>query len=342
MTRTEDSTRERELERYLLGILSDDEKDRLESALLADHDLFSELDAAEGMLIDRYLDADLSPDDRRLFEERLLPSERVRERIAMAGSLQRLADQRARRVDDQDGGEVVPISPFHDQKPVPGRSATSWLAWAACLVLMLATGYLTILNVRLQNRFDNAQSEHQAAVERASVAEKKVSANSEALDKATLQALDQGAEASRLRELLAESQERVATLESTLTSSPPSRATEKEGHRAETTVLFLALATRAEGQYPVLELPIEGPVRLQLDLDRLHPTQRLMVTVKRSGVPVWRQDDIAPVFLGSDSMLPLDLPAELFFEGTYTIEVSEVDPEQAVIIGAYTLTVRHK
>jgi len=344
MTRTNDTARERQLERYLLGTLSDDEKDRLESALLADHDLFSELDASEGSLIDRYLEGDLASEERQLFEERLLPSQRVRDRVAMAGALQRLADQRARHAKDEDGRVVVPISPFQNQRPVPGRSTTNWLAWAACLVLMLATGYLAVLNVRLQGRFENAHSDHQVAVDRALLAERKAAEHEEALADALARLQNENADSSQLREALALRDEQISKLETEIKNGrrTPSNS---QADEAQETILFLALATRAEENPTVLSLPIDGRVVLQLDLDRYHPPNgtRLQAVVERNGTPVWREEHLKPRFVGAEAMVPLVLPGEVLFPGSYTISITKAKPTEAEqTIGSYRFTADSK
>jgi len=337
MTRTNDTARERQLERYLLGTLAADDQDRLEEAFLADHDLFGELDAAEGILIDRYLEGDLPSEERQIFEERLLPSERVRDRVAMAGALQRLADERARRTDGEAGAGVVPISPFQNQRPVPGRSTTSWLAWAACLVLMLATGYLATLNIRLQNQFSEVHARYEAVLKRAAEAEEEAKTNAEALSEAVSRVGDTEAVSSHFRDELAFRNEQIDKLKVEIAQMQTGQATTA----VDPVVVFLAIATRSMAPMPVVERPTKAPIKLQLDLDRFEPEGDLEAVVKRDGIEVWRRQDLEPVFAGPEAMTPLVLPNEMLLEGLYTIELTERTGDTTTPLNEYQFAIKN-
>ena len=98
--RETDERQDLELERYLLGDLPDEQIQRIDGRLLEQPDLFSRVETIEDDLVDRYVRDELSGEDRRRFEERLLPSDRIRRRVAFARSLHRLAEERSR---DQSG-----------------------------------------------------------------------------------------------------------------------------------------------------------------------------------------------------------------------------------------------
>jgi len=339
MTRTNDTARERQLERYLLGTLAADEQDRLEEAFLADHDLFGELDAAEGVLIDRYLEGDLPSEERQIFEERLLPSQRVRDRVAMAGALQRLADERARCTDGEAGAEVVPISPFQPRGTVPPRRTTNWLAWAACLVLMLATGYLAVLNVRLQGRFEDVRAKGQEAVDRMTAAEQVATEQAEELSAATSRAQSSTRRISSLEEELAERKDRIADLENELGKSERSTP-EPSALTAKPSIVLLALTTRGDDQ-PIIELPKDRPLEFQLDLDRLHPDHPLTVIVRRDGNLIWEQNDLEVTAVGQETMVSVTLPAASLFAGSYLFEVIINDDNEEYTVGSYSLVARN-
>lgn len=71
---------------YLLGGLSPEQQEELESAYLEGDDLYQQLLAAEEELIDDYVGGSLSSADRRRFEQHFLSSPRRRERLAFARS----------------------------------------------------------------------------------------------------------------------------------------------------------------------------------------------------------------------------------------------------------------
>src|SRR5262245_14345184 len=74
---------ERQLMRYLLGELSEEEKTRLEERFFAEDDYFAELLAVEDDLIDEYVQDALSPRERALFEQHFLVSSQRQRRVAL-------------------------------------------------------------------------------------------------------------------------------------------------------------------------------------------------------------------------------------------------------------------
>lgn len=75
------------LGRYLLGHLSLEEEERVELEYLAGEDAFVLVQEAEHDLIDDYVSGRLSADDRRRFEERVLPRPEMAGRVAFARAL---------------------------------------------------------------------------------------------------------------------------------------------------------------------------------------------------------------------------------------------------------------
>src|SRR6476619_2765400 len=70
--------------RYLLGTLSDEERDRFEEMYFSDDAAFDEVEIAEGELIDRYVRGELSKPDRAQFESVVARSPRLVERVEFA------------------------------------------------------------------------------------------------------------------------------------------------------------------------------------------------------------------------------------------------------------------
>jgi anti-sigma factor RsiW len=70
--------------RYLLGILSEDERNRFEQRYFSDNAIFEEVEIAEDDLVDRYVRGELTDDDRHLFEQALSNSPRLNDRIEFA------------------------------------------------------------------------------------------------------------------------------------------------------------------------------------------------------------------------------------------------------------------
>jgi hypothetical protein len=70
--------------RFLLGGMTEAERERLEAEYFADDDAFQEMLEAEDDLIDAYARGELSPSERRQFEQRFLNSSEGRERMQFA------------------------------------------------------------------------------------------------------------------------------------------------------------------------------------------------------------------------------------------------------------------
>ena len=71
-------------QRYLLGALSDDERDQLEQRYFSDTAEFDEIEIAEDDLVDAYIRGQLTADDSRRFEIVASSSPRLRERVEFA------------------------------------------------------------------------------------------------------------------------------------------------------------------------------------------------------------------------------------------------------------------
>src|ERR1044072_8985417 len=76
--------------RYLLGKLSDPEAARLEERYFVEDGVYDEIETAEDELVDAYVRGSLSAEDRKRFEDKVLKSERLTERVEFAKLLPKL------------------------------------------------------------------------------------------------------------------------------------------------------------------------------------------------------------------------------------------------------------
>ena len=77
------------LQEYLLGQISEDQRQTMEQRLLTDDEFFEELEIAEDELIDAYLDGALAPTERQLFEQLFLASPERLRKLRFARALTR-------------------------------------------------------------------------------------------------------------------------------------------------------------------------------------------------------------------------------------------------------------
>lgn len=120
------------LRHYLLGQMSDEERDRKDEAYFGDRDFLEQLSIVEDELIESFVHGELSESDRRQFEEFFLRSPERRKRVALARKLEvvlaraRTAKQKVER----------PAKRKRDDKfQLPGR----WMLLPLAASLLLAT-----------------------------------------------------------------------------------------------------------------------------------------------------------------------------------------------------------
>ena len=77
---------DQQLVRYLLGLLSDEDAERLDELSIADDGLAWRLRAVENDLIDRYVGGTLDGETLERFESFYLSSERRRQKVKFAGN----------------------------------------------------------------------------------------------------------------------------------------------------------------------------------------------------------------------------------------------------------------
>jgi hypothetical protein len=293
------------------------------------------VEAAEDELVDRYVWEELEAHERRRFEERLMASERIHQRVRTARTLRRIADREPASGTAPNNGSVL-----GRLLPLPSRaeegtgrhsgSPSQWLAWAACIVALVASGGLAFNNLHLQDQLTTEQEARQNLLEQVRSAEEQ----SEKL-RATVEEIQAGqAELTRLREQLVDREKQIANLEDHLelsarsavagTAAPSTPQESIDSDPIERTTLLLALATR-EDEVPVLQLPVQGSeVELQLDLDRYQVGDHVSVAVRRSEFTIWSESGVKPQFFGPEGMVSVILPVECLLPGIH--EVTIMDP----------------
>jgi hypothetical protein len=308
-----------QISRYLLGQLPKDELDRIESRLMTENGLFDLAETVEDEVIDRYVRSELAPEERRRFERRLLPSERIGERVALARALAAHAGRRnTGRTERARRSHVVPLF----------RPAAARLAWAASLVVLLLAGWLGVQLVGLHGQVDDVERARLAAVERAEELESEVE-RAGAAEARGVQVVAERAET--LEGELVAARERIAELEARPVPAPPSPEGDRVARRVrkpgDYATLFFALATRSENGPRVLNLESKETARLEIELGP-PPAGQVEATVTRDGVVIWREMGVEVEVFEGESMAVLLLPAESLQSGRYSVELREQGAER--------------
>ena len=142
--------------RYLLGKLGEDEAEAVAERFFASDEWFAEVEDAENVLVETYLDEGLTADDRQRFESRFLSSPPLRERVELERAL------RLRALGQRRG---------------PASRPARLLPWAAALVFGLAGGGLALQErVRATRERGEAHGRERALAEHVAVQDERLRA----------------------------------------------------------------------------------------------------------------------------------------------------------------------
>ncbi len=149
------------IRRYLLGAVSETERDEVESRLMVDDDFFRQIDLAEDELIDDYLDRDLSPKDCRRFEETFLCAPERQHKLRFARALRTYATNAAKAAASDAKAKAAPWwQPILALLNPPRQVLVASLASA--VITVLAGGPWTYLRITgLEQKIAALQSSRQ-------------------------------------------------------------------------------------------------------------------------------------------------------------------------------------
>ena len=165
---------EARLTRYLLGELSEPEREQLEEVYFADDGAFEQMLIAEEELIDAYARGELSAEERRRFEGLFLASPRGRERVQFAHSL---ADAVSDAMPVKAVTETTRSSQPSLFAALYARSATLRYALVAtALAAVIGIPWLLIERARMRDELRQLRDERAALREGAQELERRVAA----------------------------------------------------------------------------------------------------------------------------------------------------------------------
>lgn len=167
------------LRNYLLGVLREEEVERLDERSFADGAFVEALAAAEKDLVDAYVQNELTNDELKNFRSHYLSSHRRRQRAQFAEALKTIMEKESRRF------EVTPKQTVGDMPTRQAISIWRWALVAAVVAFMVIGVWLGIQNARLRQQVATTQSQLQEIQERQQQVEKAIrdqrSANSQDL-----------------------------------------------------------------------------------------------------------------------------------------------------------------
>ena len=325
---------DRQLERYVLGLLSDEEAERLDEVCIADDEAASRLRIVEDDLVDAYVRGTLSGGTLERFESYYLASPRRRERVKLAARFVRSIDRAARAdsgaprtpalASTADCDEGVPVPRAVQRHRMTVRSPLAWkLALAAALVLVVS-GTLLFETVRLRNRLSVAQQERAALDRRVQDLEQR-------LNDRLASTPASSAEPAGPRESLAKAPLRDAGV--------PAR--EGPPREAPAVALVLLPQTRSVASVPTVAIP-PGADRVPFDL-RLEsndfPRYQAGLKDPATNQIVWRSGWIEPSASGGEPSISVTVPAGVLKPQHYSLDVTGPGADGPRVVGSYAFQV---
>jgi anti-sigma-K factor RskA len=293
------------LTRYVLGLLPEEESERLDEASIADDEVAARLRIVENDLIEGYVRGTLDGETRRRFESYYLSSRRRRESVRSAGSFLRAVDRAAERADAEPGadstsgvkgerGEDAASKPrSHEPMAVRSKLVASLAAVAA--LLLLASGALLFEAVRTVERLNVAQAENVA------------------LDR-------------RARDLERQLEAQRAASAATVKEREPVGLSDRAGavRALRTIALVLLPQTRSIGPIPTIAIPA-GTDRIALEL-RLEsndfPRYRIGLQDPATNEIVWRSGWTTVKTSGDRLSISVLIPASVLKTQHYSLQLT--------------------
>ena len=308
---------DREIVDYLLGDIAEADQIRIEDSLFSDETLFERLSVIENRLIDLYVLEKLSPEQRKMFEEKYLVTPRRHSDVTTSTQFMQLVDTYRERQTAKRAKRRAWLPPFFSTHNVAIQFAL------ASLLLITTTGFFWLLTerVRLKNRSEAAEAElrqKESQLQAQAANEQRATAERDALG----EQLDQTKELLRLRE-----EELQGRPEG---DAPPSFAT-----------VVLSLTMRNSSGSPSPELVIRRRdkfARVIVDWEG-QVASRYSMSLKRVSdeEEVWKRS-----VSRSKKRLTAVVPVGVFRDKNYYVRFEALSPDGKQVIGykEYPLAVR--
>ncbi len=331
---------EKQMERYLLGLLPEDKASGLEERGLADYGFFERLLVVENRLIDDYLAGQLSPPDRAQFEQHFLASPKRRERVDFARTFLRSMSQSSAVAAESVPGTIAVVAEEISWRERL-RSFFSFnnlgfgLAAAAAVLLAVFAGWSFLETRRVR--------EELAQIKR---------------ERAELQQREQGLQA-RLNSQQGQTEELRKELERDRAELERLKAEEARLQPDRTQSSFTAIASivlrppglrgSSPGQSPQLTIysdtssarfTLVVPKELIGTILESYPNVRAELS---SGRKIqWSQDGLKPRSVKAGKAFVVTLPAERLSAGSYQMRLVGSGPSGENVIADYPFKVEKK
>ncbi|HEX5731889.1 MAG TPA: hypothetical protein VF131_03555 [Blastocatellia bacterium] len=298
------------IRRYLLGEVTDQEREQVERQLMTDKQYLDHILSREEALIDEYVRGELGRDERGPFETYFLSAPERRDRLEFAESLNRyIAESRTLKSADvaaTDGEAAVSRDAIFRLGQLPTRPAIALLA-VATLILIVGAIILLIENARLREQILERQ------------------ANLSQAEEGLRQQLDEQRERNKeLARQLEQSQEEMSRIEQELAGLNQEKSRHREIPASITASLIIAPGSvRDKGQINRVDLTTDiRQLRLELKLQGEN-YQSYRVEVRTvEGKSIWKEVNLRARQQAGEKSVVTTLPARHLPEGDYLVTLS--------------------
>ena len=311
---------DRLLTRYLLGALPADDAERFDELCIADEEVATRLHALENDLVDAYVRGGVSGEDLGHFESFYLASPKRRQKAEIAAALLEL-EKRPAAVPApapvyQSAAVPAPRPKEEEEFVQPPKSSVRppmfrWGFALAAAVMLFASGYLLMQNLRLGKQMSDTQAQQSTLDQRDQELQKQLndqrSANEESLK-----------EIERLRQ----SQPNLGQLKTVSIFLPPPM---RGAARVATitvpsgTDLAVLLLTLESDEFPEYRAALKDPATNQI---------------------LWSSTSLESTSLGEKKAISISFPAGLLKQQSYIVELTGLPARKAPeLIGGYPFRV---
>lgn len=331
---------DQQIVRYLLGLLSDEDVERLDEWSIAEDEVADRLRAVEDDLVDDYVRGTLTGEWLERFESYYLDSPRRREKVSFARgfleSVSRATDSVAAGAPDAvQAPHAKPATASQSRTWSPGRSAprpswrpmagSTWIFAVAAALLLIASGTLLVQDLRLRTNLTTAQNQTGALERRALELEQELKLQGEAHDQAL-------AELERVNASL------QALAEARAATPPPT------GSRALTTTMALVLMPQTRSVGPIATLAVPPGIDRALFELRLESNDfpAYQVALKDPGTNriLWQSVQLTVASPAAQPTVNIGVPANLLKPQHYSFELSGRNADgRTEILASYAVQV---
>jgi hypothetical protein len=345
--------------RYLLGELSAEERQNVEEQYFHDDRLFEEFLAAEGELIDGYVQGELTEEVRGKFEAQFLSTPEGRRKVElsralMSAMLKEPGHVTAAQAEAEAGTEAEARPSWWQSlwQRVRGRNMIWQLSFAAlALFFVLGVPWLAVENMRLRSRLRSTEASLQQKdrqvqeLQEQEAAKLRQQEQQEAQLRTDVEQLNEALE--RKQEELANAEQTARTLreEQRRQATQPRGTTGSELSTSIATYVLPFNLVRGAGQpsNPLIISPGLRAVRFRVDLGRTdHPAYRISLQTV-DGTEVWGGVIKKARRTAAGTSITFLLPTSIFNRQDYILTVTPATPEgQAESIADYSFKVLRK